>query len=147
MNMNCSSRCQKPNRRSRGTGNRPAAALALRAAAGVGGEEIEESRTLEQGFMKTGTSSKGGRESRLKTFALSAPNARHVELVGDFTRWTEQPIALHKTIAGVWETTVNLRRGIHLYRFLVDGQWQDDPKSTLQVRNPFGTRDSVTHIE
>ena len=97
--------------------------------------------------MKAGTSSKSVRGSRKKTFALSAPNARHVELVGDFTRWTKQPISLHKTRNGVWETTVNLQKGMHLYRFLVDGQWQDDPKSTLQVRNPFGTRDSVTQID
>jgi len=82
-----------------------------------------------------------------RTFTLTAPQATCVQLVGDFTRWTEHPIDLHKNTNGTWEATVSLRKGLHLYRFLVDGHWRDDPQSVLRIHNPYGTEDSVIHIE
>lgn len=87
-----------------------------------------------------------GENSRKQRFAITAPEAENVLLVGDFTRWTEQPIKLHKSRNGVWETTVDLPKGDHHYRFLVDGQWRDDPEAVLLVPNPYGTHDSVTCI-
>lgn len=86
-------------------------------------------------------------QSRKRKFEFTAPDATVVQLVGDFTRWTQQPIDLRKSENGVWEITVNLRCGIHFYRFLVDGTWRDDPKAILRVANRFGTFDSVTHID
>lgn len=86
-------------------------------------------------------------DRRKQRFAFTAPDASCVQLVGDFTHWTKQPINLHRSTNGVWETTVDLPKGTHLYRFLVDGVWRDDPKSVLRVANPYGTQDSVTQID
>ena len=47
---------------------------------------------------------------------------------------------------GVWKTTVALPPGSHQYRFIVDGEWRDDPKCTLRVANPYGTQDTVRQI-
>jgi 1,4-alpha-glucan branching enzyme len=84
---------------------------------------------------------------RKQRFVFTAPDASNVQLVGDFTHWTKQPINLRRSTNGVWETTVDLSKGIHLYRFLVDGEWQDDPECVLRLANPYGTHDSVTHVE
>ena len=36
--------------------------------------------------------------------------------------------------------------GTHHYRFLVDGEWRDDPECKMQVPNAFGTRNSVRQV-
>ncbi len=82
----------------------------------------------------------------LQTFSFAAPAAMSVQLVGDFTRWHEKPITLHKAVDGIWRATVELPAGVHHYRFLVDGQWCDDPECTLRVPNPFGSEDMVRKV-
>lgn len=69
-----------------------------------------------------------------------------VQLVGGFTQWQEKPIQLHKSGNGVWQASVALEPGTHHYRFLVDGQWQDDPECTVRVPNPFGSEDMVCEV-
>jgi len=68
----------------------------------------------------------------------SAPDAVSVQLVGDFTHWQERPINLQKGADGIWRTTVELDPGTHHYRFLVDGEWRDDPECALRTQNPYG---------
>ncbi|MGA2747840.1 MAG: isoamylase early set domain-containing protein [Verrucomicrobiota bacterium] len=85
-------------------------------------------------------------DRKKQTFALTAPAATSVQLVGDFTHWQKHPINMQKGPDGIWHTTIDLETGTHHYRFLVDGQWQDDPECTLQVPNPFGTRDAVRQV-
>jgi 1,4-alpha-glucan branching enzyme len=85
-------------------------------------------------------------KNKLQTFSITAPDAMTVALVGDFTHWQQKPIRLQKDARGIWHTTVELEPGPHRYRFLVDGQWRDDPECTLQVSNPYGGRDSVRQV-
>lgn len=81
-----------------------------------------------------------------QTFAFRAPAASSVLLVGDFTQWQKAPISLKKGANGIWRTIVPLAPGEHHYRFLVDGEWRDDPECKLQIPNPFGSRDSVIRV-
>jgi len=81
-----------------------------------------------------------------QTFSITAPTALSVHLVGDFTHWQEKPMALKKGRDGVWKVTVPLSPGTYHYRFLVDGQWRDDPECTLRVPNPFGGEDAVRQV-
>ena len=78
-----------------------------------------------------------------QTFRFSAPAAMSVLLVGDFTHWQQQPIALQKGANGVWSTSVDLPPGKHSYRFIVDAEWRDDPDCTVRIPNPFGGHDMV----
>ncbi len=78
-----------------------------------------------------------------QTFSFTAPTATSVQLVGDFTRWQENPINLKQGTDGVWQAAVALKPGTHHYRFLVDGQWRDDPDCAVRVPNPFGSENSV----
>lgn len=79
-------------------------------------------------------------------FFYSAPGANSVQLVGDFTRWQKDPINLVKQADGVWKTTVALAAGIYHYRFLVDGEWRDDPQCTLRIPNIFGSHNMVREV-
>ena len=83
---------------------------------------------------------------KMQTFSITAPAALTVHFVGDFTHWQEHPINLHKKANGVWKTTVELGPGEHHYRFLVDGEWRDDPECTVRVPNPYGSQNSVRRI-
>lgn len=88
----------------------------------------------------------GNGNGKRQTFSFTAPGALSVQLVGDFTQWQEKPISLKKGTNGVWSTAVELSPGEHHYRFLVDGQWRDDPECELQVPNAFGTKDAVRQV-
>ena len=84
------------------------------------------------------TKTKGGASGLAQTFSLLAPDASSVQLAGEFTQWQERPISLQKDADGIWRATVKLPPGEHHYRFLVDGEWRDDPECTLRAPNPFG---------
>ncbi len=86
---------------------------------------------------------KQAKNTKAQTFRYSAPEAINVLLVGDFTHWQQQAIPLQKDKKGVWTTAVALTPGKHTYRFIVDGEWRDDPECTLRVPNPFGGQDMV----
>ena len=79
-------------------------------------------------------------------FGFTAPASTSVRLVGDFTHWEQNAISLKKQSNGRWETTVSLSPGTYHYRFLVDGQWCDDPECTLHVPNPFGGHNDVRKV-
>jgi 1,4-alpha-glucan branching enzyme len=81
-----------------------------------------------------------------QTFRFSAPGAVSVLLVGDFTHWQKRGIPMQKGKDGIWVATVELPAGKHTYRFLVDGDWRDDPECTLRVANPYGSQDMVRHV-
>lgn len=66
-----------------------------------------------------------------------------VLLVGDFTHWQRGGLPLRQNQHGVWEVTVALPPGQHSYRFVVDGEWRDDPECKLRVLNPFGGHNMV----
>ena len=82
-----------------------------------------------------------------QTFSFKAPTAHSVLLAGDFTQWMSNPIPLRKQSGGVWRATASLAPGIHHYRFVVDGEWCDDPECKVRVTNPFGTQNDVIEIE
>lgn len=81
-----------------------------------------------------------------QTFRFSAPGAVSVLLVGDFTHWQKRGIPMHKGKDGIWVATVELPVGKHTYRFLVDGDWRDDPECILRVPNPYGSQDMVRQV-
>ncbi len=90
---------------------------------------------------------KTSRRSLVNTaFQFDAPLAGSVKLAGDFTRWEMSPLDLIKSADGVWHVAVPLPPGDHAYRFIVDGEWRDDPHPTLSVPNPYGTVNGVVRV-
>jgi 1,4-alpha-glucan branching enzyme len=84
---------------------------------------------------------------KTQTFSLAAPAARRVQLAGDFTNWQQKPINMQKGSEGIWHATVELELGPHQYRFLVDGQWSDDPECKTHSPNPYGGRNAIRQVE
>ena len=79
-------------------------------------------------------------------FSYRAPLALSVMLAGEFTHWQKEPIPMKRGKDGVWKASVALEPGVHHYRFIVDGHWQDDPECELQVPNPYGGNNSVRSV-
>ena len=95
---------------------------------------------------KNEVSQKDGGSERSQGFAFRAAEAVSVQLVGDFTHWQEKPISLKKESGGVWRASVQLTPGEHHYRFLVDGEWRDDPECPMRVPNPFGGQNMMRKV-
>ena len=83
----------------------------------------------------------------LVRFAISAPEARSVALVGDFNGWARTATELSASaVVGVWTITLPLPRGRHEYAFLIDGErWVIDPTAVI-VHDEFGTETSVVTV-
>lgn len=81
-----------------------------------------------------------------QTFSIQAPTAMSVLLAGDFTHWQREAIPMTKSERGVWSVTVPLPPGTYHYRFIVDGEWRDDPECLLRVPNTFGSEDNVREV-
>jgi 1,4-alpha-glucan branching enzyme len=75
-----------------------------------------------------------------------APQAREVFLAGDFNNWSLDALPLHRNGDGVWRAKLALAPGEHQYRFIVDGNWQDDPRALTFVANVFGSQNAVLHV-
>jgi hypothetical protein len=82
-------------------------------------------------------------EIRKIEFIFEAPSAISVKLAADFTDWEKCPLDMIRSEDGVWFSTIPLEPGQYSYRFIVDGQWCDDPHSARRVPNPFGTENSL----
>lgn len=79
-------------------------------------------------------------------FALWAPAAQSVALVGTFNGWDPGRTPMQKDGEGVWKTKLSLPTGSHQYRFVADGQWISDPKATESAPNPHGGDNSVVLV-
>ncbi len=79
-------------------------------------------------------------------FTMVAPEAQWVHVTGSFCDWQTDSCALKQGRDGMWETALSLPPGRYEYRFLVDGEWRDDPKCIERVANPFGSENCVLHV-
>jgi len=85
--------------------------------------------------------------TRKQAFTYNAPAATSVLLAGDFTHWQKNPISMQRQTDGYWHAAVELAPGTYHYRFIVDGDWCDDPECTLRVANPYGTFNAVREVK
>ncbi|HUJ09544.1 MAG TPA: glycogen-binding domain-containing protein [Verrucomicrobiae bacterium] len=76
-------------------------------------------------------------------FKLAAPDAHSVFVAGSFNGWDPRQTPLRRESGGVWRVTLPLSPGRYEYRFVVDGQWREDPAAKETVPNPHGGRNSV----
>jgi hypothetical protein len=72
-----------------------------------------------------------------------APEAREVNVAGNFNGWRPETTPLKNTGAGKWVVRLMLRSGQYEYRFVVDGRWREDPRASQRVANPYGGFNSV----
>ena len=77
-------------------------------------------------------------------FFCAAPQAKSVDLVGDFNHW--HPFPMTRSVDGWWLAQVELPHGHHQYRFLVDGIPMLDPQATGIVRVDHDERVSLIAV-
>ena len=80
------------------------------------------------------------------TLSLNAAEAKEVFLMGDFNNWNPKIHPMKSDGNGIWSKTVMLYPGEHEYKFLVDGNWQEDPRNDHTCPNSFGTQNSVLNL-
>ena len=61
------------------------------------------------------------------SFSIAAPDAGQVFLAGEMTDWDAGKVAMQRDENGTWHTALDLEPGQWLYKFVVDGQWVQDP--------------------
>ncbi len=79
-------------------------------------------------------------------FKFYAPQAKKVELGGDFNNWKANKTPLTKDATGNWKTSLKLKGGRYQYRYLVDGVWQNAQEPVECVPNAFGSWNCVIEI-
>ena len=72
-------------------------------------------------------------------------DATKVIVAGSFNRWDEQDLEMYKIEHG-WEIKLNIKPGEYEYRFIVDGNWMEDPSNPSKVTNEFGQYNSLINV-
>ncbi len=89
----------------------------------------------------------GKTKAKKVQFEFLAPEALKVFLAGDFNNWDTSVNPMKKDKKGVWKTAFSLKPGRYEYRFLVDGNWENDPSCCDCVPNEFGSMNCVRIVE
>jgi 1,4-alpha-glucan branching enzyme len=76
-------------------------------------------------------------------FTMVVPEAQNVFLVGDFNGWNIESHPLKKDSKETWKISINLVPGRYEYRFIVDGQWEEDPNCTTFIPNSYGSENCI----
>jgi chromosome partitioning protein len=75
------------------------------------------------------------------------PHANDVRIAGDFNGWVPdkgvRSLVEAQGEARVWTKILQLPPGRYLYRYVVDGEWRDDPENPDAVVSNVGGRNSV----
>lgn len=83
----------------------------------------------------------GNVEIRLKGFTQK----NQVILAGTFNNWDEERLHMRRDSLG-WVVHLTLHPGIYEYKFIVDGQWMEDPANPEKRHNQYGTFNSVLRV-
>jgi 1,4-alpha-glucan branching enzyme len=94
---------------------------------------------------KTEVEESGGRIEVELT--CDAPQAENVFVVGNFNHWRAGDLRLRQDETGIWKVQVWLLPGRYEYRFIVDGEWQDDIHAPIRVPNEFGSTNCVIEVQ
>jgi 1,4-alpha-glucan branching enzyme len=80
------------------------------------------------------------------TFSFESSDAKEVILMGDFNNWNPKKHPMKKDDNGKWTKAVTLPTGQYEYKFLVDGQWKQDPQNDRICPNNFGSYNNVFNL-
>ena len=73
-------------------------------------------------------------------------DAKKVILSGTFNRWDESGFIMNPIENG-WEVTLQLRPDIYEYKFIVDGEWKEDPQNPSMRKNKHDGYNSVLDVQ
>ncbi|QRM89155.1 glycoside hydrolase [Lacinutrix sp. WUR7] len=77
------------------------------------------------------------------TFTVPAKEAKEVLVVGNWNNWDAKAEPLQKLKNGTFKGTVNLESGnSYEFKYVVDGQWQNEEQADAFVWNEFAASDN-----
>ena len=79
-------------------------------------------------------------------FELQHSNAGKVCIAGSFNDWRPDATPMVGLGTGRWVKELTLPPGRHEYRFVVDGEWVDDPNAKEATPNPHGGVNAVLTV-
>lgn len=80
-------------------------------------------------------------------FKLYSPAAQAVVVAGCFNKWSTKKLLAKKDSKGNWSAKVALKPGRYEYKFVVDGNWLNDPCCTSCVPNSVGSHNCVIEVK
>jgi hypothetical protein len=81
--------------------------------------------------------------SQCVRLGLTRPDAQQIFIAGSFNDWHPSVTPMIRLSDGKWAKELALPPGRYEYRFVVDGEWANDPAATELIPNPFGTPNAV----
>ena len=81
------------------------------------------------------------------TFSLTAPGAEDVRLAGTFNNWDIKKHPMKQNEKGIWTKTVIIPPGTYEYKYLVGGEWWNDPENINSRYNEHGTLNSIVVVK
>ncbi len=78
--------------------------------------------------------------------SVKAPEAKEVYLAGEFNNWKLDEHSRMEQNNGCWTKRLVLNKGKYRYRFVIDGNWAEDPDNPSRQMNAYGTMDSLIEI-
>lgn len=79
-------------------------------------------------------------------FIIRAAGANRVQLAGDFNDWNPSRTPLQHVDLDTFQIKLPLRPGRYHYRYVIDGQWRNDPENHRVETNPFGDLNNVVEV-
>ena len=78
-------------------------------------------------------------------FAVNAPAARSVALVGSFNQWNARATPMRRNPAtGRWSTALRLQPGRYVYAYVLDGTtWVVDPLAPRMTEQDYGLANTL----
>jgi 1,4-alpha-glucan branching enzyme len=84
-------------------------------------------------------------EGKKVRFEFFAGTEAKVYLAGSFNNWT--PLELNGSSRnGKYSKTIELPKGRHEYKFIVNDDWLSDPNNPQIAINPFGSSNSTIEV-
>jgi cyclomaltodextrinase / maltogenic alpha-amylase / neopullulanase len=82
------------------------------------------------------------------TFHMMAPNANQVYLAGSLNGWSDNSDLMQDEDGdGVFSITIELDPGEYEYKFVVDGNWKEDPQAADYTDDGHGGRNGIVKVE
>jgi 1,4-alpha-glucan branching enzyme len=108
---------------------------------------VKNQKTRKKKVAKKTAAKKTVRRIKKIDFNFYAPLSKKVALGGDFNNWKPEKHPLKGSKKGVWKTSLKLKPGRYEYRFLIDGNWENDnQRQTELVGNSFGQTNNVLFV-
>ena len=79
-------------------------------------------------------------------FVYESSQAKEVHVAGTFNNWSSHSLPMQKNGENRWRVRVPLAPGRYEYRYIVDGDWQNDPYACGFCLNDCGSCNCVVEV-